>query len=123
MNYKTTPYGALLRERRVRAGLSLRDVAGHLDASHVFIADVERGMRGPLRPDHESKLLQVLPNLTREELTAARHASQSFKLTSTNTPPRYADVTHALARRIEQNDLSDTKINRILRILRSEDEE
>ena len=116
----TTPYGALLRERRVRAGLSLRDVAEHIGVSHVFLAEIERGVSAPLKPEREAKLLEIMPTVTAPELRKAREASKPFKLTSSNTPPKYLDLTTALARRIERENLDDSKVNRILQILRED---
>jgi transcriptional regulator with XRE-family HTH domain len=113
----TTPYGALLRERRVKAGLSLRDVASHLECSHVFLAEIERGVSGPLKPEREEKLLEVLPNVTAEELRKAREASKPFKLTQANTPPKYLNLAMALARRIERDNLEDTGLRQIMKIL------
>jgi transcriptional regulator with XRE-family HTH domain len=120
---KTTPYGALLRERRVRAGLSLRDVADHLGCSHVSFANIERGVSGPLKPEREKKLLEILPTVTAAELQLAREASKPFKLTSSNTPPKYFDLTMAFARRIEHENLSDTGVRKIMQILDDEDDD
>jgi transcriptional regulator with XRE-family HTH domain len=119
---KTSPYGALLRKRRVEAGLSLREVAGTLGVSHVFLADVERGVR-PLSADREPALLTALTNLTQAELDDARALSRPIKITLSNTPDRYVDLTIALARRFEREDLSDTKVNRILAILKEDEED
>lgn len=119
---KTSPYGALLRKRRVEAGLSLRDVAAKIGVSHVFLADVERGVR-PLSTDREPQLLAALNNLTQTELDEARALSRPIKITLANTPDRYVDLTIALARRYERDDLSDTKVNKILKILQEDGED
>lgn len=119
MGNKTTPYGALLRERRVKAGLSLREVADYIGVSHVFLADVERGLSSPLKQDRETRLLEIMPTVTAAELHRARVASKPIKITPTNE--RYHDLTMALARRIErENNLSDSKFNLIMSLL-SED--
>lgn len=116
-----TPYGALLRERRVAKGLSLRDVANELNVSHVYLADVERGSRGPLKPEHEPALLCVLTNTTADELDRARALSRPLKITLGNTPPQYQDLTIAFARRIERQNLGDVKLRQLLALLNSED--
>lgn len=118
---KATPYGSLLRERRVQANLSLREVAEHVGVSHVFLADIERGVSGPLKPDREPKLLEALPNVTQAELNTARVAS-TYKITPATTPPKYMNVTAALARRIERDNLSDTKVNQLLELLKDGDD-
>lgn len=112
----TTPYGALLRERRVQAKLSLREVAEHIGVSHVFLADIERGVTTALKPDREPALLEALPNLTRGELDAARKASQ-LKITISSTPPKYVDLTMAFARRLEEQNLDESSVLELLRIL------
>lgn len=118
---KTTPYGALLRERRVQAGLSLREVAEHIGVSHVFLADIERGTSGPLKPEREPALMEALPNIHKHELISAR-ASSTYKITPATTPAKYMDMTAAFARRIERGNLSDTKVHRILELLKDGDD-
>lgn len=115
---KTTPYGALLRERRVKANLSLREVAEHIGVSHVFLADVERGVSSPLKPEREVLLLEVLPNVTAAELQRARIASKPIKI----APPseRYHDLASVFARRVERENLSESKFNAILAMLKDE---
>jgi transcriptional regulator with XRE-family HTH domain len=118
---KTTPYGALLRERRVQANLSLREVAEHVGVSHVYLAEIERGVSGPLKLDREPKLLEAMPNVAQIELSIARAAS-TYKITPATTPPKYMDMTAALARRIERDNLSDTKVRKILELLKDGDD-
>jgi len=105
----------------VEAGLSLRVAAEKIGVSHVFLADVERGVR-PLSTEREPLLLAALNNLTQSELDEARALSRPIKITLANTPDRYVDLTIALARRYERDDLSDTKVNRILEILKEDEE-
>jgi transcriptional regulator with XRE-family HTH domain len=106
----------------VEAGLSLRVAAEKIGVSHVFLADVERGVR-PLSAEREPLLLAALNNLTQTELDEARALSRPIKITLANTPDRYVDLTIALARRYERDDLSDTKVNRILEILKEDEED
>jgi hypothetical protein len=56
-------------------------------------------------------------------LDEARALSRPIKITIANTPDRYVDLTIALARRYEREDLSDTKVNRILKILQEDTED
>lgn len=64
-------YGRLIRAKRIEIGASLRDIADHMGISHVFLADVETGRTASFRQERESALLEVLPNLTSEELANA----------------------------------------------------
>ena len=117
------PYGALLRKQRVDAGLSLRDVAAKLGVSHVFLADVERGARGPLNQEHEPKLLKLLKSLNQHDLDVARKESKAIKITLDTTPEPYHDLTVALARRYESGEkLRETQVNRIIKILRGDED-
>lgn len=120
---KPTPYGTLLRRRRIDAGLSLRDVAERLHVSHVYLADVERGARGPLQPEHEPKLKRIIKGLTSSDLARAREASRPVKITLETTPERWEDVTIALARRYARGNLREDQREQILRILQEDEED
>lgn len=75
MIQQANPYGALLRRRRVTAGLSLREVAEAIGVSHVYLADVERGVRSARSAEHELKLLGKIVGLNQLELNEARELS------------------------------------------------
>jgi transcriptional regulator with XRE-family HTH domain len=111
------PYGTLVRERRVAAGKSLREVAASIGVSHAYLADVEIGAHGPLDTSYEPALVKCLKNLTRAELADARAQSSLVRITLWNTPARYAELTRALARRLEREDLDDDAVARIMAIL------
>ena len=118
---KTTPYGALLRERRVQANLSLRDVARHVGVSHVYLGEIERGISGPLKPDREPALIEAMPTVTQDELNEAREAS-TYQITPATTPAKYGTVTALFARRLKSDDLGDTDINKLMKLLKGEDD-
>jgi transcriptional regulator with XRE-family HTH domain len=107
----------------VAAGLSLREVAEAVGVSHVYLADVERGVRPPLRAEHEPKLLGKIVGLNQMELNEARELSRPIKITLENTPSRYVDLTIALARRYERDNLTDSKLNKILALLQEDTED
>jgi transcriptional regulator with XRE-family HTH domain len=110
-------FGAYLRDRRVAAGLSLRDVAQRLGISHVYLGEVERGVRGPLRPEHWSALLKTIPQLSPAELERAAAASRPMQVDLADAPAAYQDVALALARRFKRRDLSEPEITRLLKLL------
>jgi PTS system nitrogen regulatory IIA component len=114
---RQTPYGSLLRKQRVQAGLSLRDVATRLGVSHVFLADVERGARNTLSPDHEPALMKLIPKISKKELDDARRLSKPIRITLDSTPEGSRPVTIALARRYEEGGLRETQVTKILEIL------
>lgn len=45
-NWTTVVNGLWLREKRKRAGLSLREMARRLDLSAAYVSDIERNNRG-----------------------------------------------------------------------------
>lgn len=65
-------FGEYLRAKRTDAGLSLRDLAKRLGVSHVFLGEVERGVKGGIARDRWNDLIKALPGVTIEEL--AQHA-------------------------------------------------
>jgi transcriptional regulator with XRE-family HTH domain len=110
-------FGAYLREKRVAAGLSLRDVAQALGISHVYLGEVERGVRGPLRPERWSVLLKAIPTLMRDELERHAAASRPMRVDLADAPPSYQDLAFALARRFKRRDLSESELSRLLKLL------
>lgn len=116
-----SPYGTLLRQRRVEAGLSLRDIANKLGVSHVYLADVERGVRGPLKLEHEPNLMRALPSLSANELERARAITRPVKIELEHAPDAYQEVALALKRKLEDRSLSQKKIKKLLTILNATD--
>ena len=117
-----THFGAYLRRMRVASRRSLRDVAGALGISHVYLGEVERGVRGPLRPEHWDALLKAIPGMTRLELERSAAASRPLAMDISDAPPRYQDLAMALARRLKNRDLTGAQISRLLKVLESDDE-
>ncbi|MGO9454597.1 MAG: helix-turn-helix domain-containing protein [Candidatus Binataceae bacterium] len=117
-----TRFGRYVRQQRVAAGRSLREVASALGISHVYLGEVERGVRGPLRPEHWSALLKAVPGLTREELERQAAASRPVEMDIADAPPRYQDLAMALARRLKNRDLTQSEISRLLKVLKPGDE-
>lgn len=121
-DFKPTQFGSYLRGARVASGLSLREVAAALKISHVYLGEVERGVRGPLRPEHWDALLKAIPELTRAELERRAAASRPFAMDISDAPPRYQDLAMALARRLKNRDLTNGEISRLMKVLGEDDE-
>lgn len=113
-----TQYGILIRAKRGEAGLSLRGVADAIGVSHAYLAEVERGSRGPLQPEREKLLIDAIPGLDQRELDRARAVSKPVQIQIDDAPPAYQDVTLALARRVENRDLRDEDLQELLAVLR-----
>jgi transcriptional regulator with XRE-family HTH domain len=110
-----SPFGAYLRERRTSAGVSLRSVADELGISHVYLGEVERGRRRLLPDKYWERLSEVVPGITVDELRAMAAASAPLDPSSVEGPGR--EVVVALARRLEEDGLSDDVAGQILRLL------
>lgn len=83
----------------------------------MFLGEVERGVRKKLTEEHWPELIKHIPQLTLDGLT--RHAAQSapLQLDLTEAPLRYQDLGTALARRLEQRNLSDADFDTLFDVL------
>lgn len=115
-------FGRYLRERRVDAEISLRSAASKLGISAVYLGEVERGVRPPLKEKHWDKLLKVVPTLSREKLERFAVDARPMQLDLRDASPHYQDLALALSRRIDQQNISDKDLAKILAILGDEDE-
>jgi transcriptional regulator with XRE-family HTH domain len=112
-----TAFGKYLRSMRVNAGLSLRQVAEQLGVTHVYLGEVERGMRGPLKRERWTELVRVIKGVTIDDLDRAAAATRPVKIDAGSVPGRTHDVAVMLARRIQDQGLDEHQIDQILRIL------
>lgn len=116
-------FGKLLRAKRMAAGLSLRQVATAVGVSHVFLGEVERGVRSSLKADHWPGLLAAVPGLTPEELERAAATSGPLKLSIAEAPPAYQDLALALARRLQRQDLKPSEMQELIALLKGGEDE
>ena len=112
-----TAFGRYLKTKRAAAGISLRRLADALDISHVYIGEVERGVRPPLKPEWWPKLAKAIPGVTEGDL--ARHAAESrpVQLNLEEAPPEYRELGLALARRIENQDFSKAELRELMSLI------
>ena len=61
-------FGAYIRNARIDAGMSLRELAKRLDISHVYIGEIERGVKAALPESRWKKLVKALPAITLKDL-------------------------------------------------------
>jgi transcriptional regulator with XRE-family HTH domain len=116
-------FGKYLRAQRNKAGKSLRQVADEIGVSHVFLGEVERGERAPLKRERWPALIAALPELTMEALERQCAVTRPVQLNINDAPPQYQDLTLALARRIQDRDLSTSQLSNLLEILRGAPED
>jgi|SRR5215475_13454628 len=117
-NATPNPFGAYLRAKRIECARSLREVAEAVGISHVYLGEVERGIRGPLKEEHWDALLRAIPALTHAELERAAQTSRPLEIDLASAPPRYQDLALALARRFKRRNLSETELARLMKVLK-----
>ena len=110
-------FGAYVREAREQAKLSMREVANKLGVSHVYLGEVERGVRGPMDQKHWPVLMETIPGVTKRNLADTAKLSRPYRFKIPENRPKYKDLTLAFARRIEDADLSDEEIENMLVML------
>jgi transcriptional regulator with XRE-family HTH domain len=120
---KQTGFGQYVRRCRVAARLSLRDVADRLAIGHVYLGEVERGVRGPFDRKHWPALTQAIPGVDIEELERLAELDKPMQFNLSQAPPQYQNLALALARRIRERNLSDRDVKRLLRVLGDDDDE
>jgi len=114
---KSTPFGKLLREKRVAAGMSLREVADHIGVSHVYLSQVERGKTTPLTQDKWPKLLELLPSLDEDTLEYLSDVSRPVQLNLSDMPKEKQELGLLLARKLES--MPKAEVSKMLEFLRS----
>ncbi len=110
------PFGTYLRDRRNAAELSLREVADRLGISHVYLSEVERGVRPPFTQDRWANLAAAIPGITLDDLQKKFATSRPIQLDLTDAPPDYQDLGLALARRIQKQNLDEDEMRTLLNL-------
>jgi transcriptional regulator with XRE-family HTH domain len=117
-------FGQYLRTVRVRADLSLRQVADAVGISHSALGEVERGLRSGLKEERLMALERAIPGFSAAEarkLIAKK--SEAIAIPISGDRERYRDLMLALARRVQGAGLQDREIAKIRAILNAEAED
>jgi transcriptional regulator with XRE-family HTH domain len=118
----TITLGRWLRDQRVAAGLSLRQVAERVGTSHVFWGEIERG-RKALPPERWERVSEVIPGVTVQCIAdLARTDAKNLQMSLREAGPKYEQLGELLLRRAKKQDLSDDKFIALLRMLSGGDE-
>lgn len=120
---QSNDFGRYIRARRVAYGVSLRSAAKALGVSAVYLGEVERGVRPPMREQFWDALIRVVPSIERSALDRLSAKSRPIQLDLRDAPPRYQDLGLALARRIEKQNISRDDLEKIYSILGDGDNE
>lgn len=91
-------FGERLRALRKKAGKTLGEVAEVLDVSVVYVSDVERGNRPPLRPDLIDTAATLLEADAAELHKLAAEVRGAFELRTDRMPERAKEFVAGLAR-------------------------
>lgn len=110
-----SPFGEYLRGARTASGKSLREVADALTISHVYLGEVERGRRRRLPEKYWEKLAEVIPEISVPELSQLAAASEP--LDPAAMEGRQREIVVALARRLEQDGISEDLAQALLKML------
>jgi transcriptional regulator with XRE-family HTH domain len=116
-------FGRYIRAERVAADISLRKAAKALNVSAVYLGEVERGVRPPLKEDHWDALIRAIPTIDRDTLLERLTVkSRPVQLDLRDAPPQYQDLGLALARRIDKKNISTDELEKLIRILGNQNE-
>lgn len=115
-------FGRYIRRQRVEANVSLRTAAKALDVSAVYLGEVERGVRPPLKESHWDALIRAVPTIDRSTLERLTAKARPVQLDLRDAPPQYQDLALALARRIEKQNISTGDFEKLFVILGKQDE-
>lgn len=115
-------FGRCLRSARLKAGVSLRDLAAALGLSHVFVGEVERGRQG-LAHKHWPRLLEVLPGLDPRQLEHLDRVRLPLRLDLTSKPSAVQELCLLFAERIDAGDLTSNEVALLRSILSRREEQ
>lgn len=112
-----TAFGRFLKAKRMAAGISLRALGNVLEISHVYLGEVERGVRPALNKEWWPKVASAVPGVSTAELAALAAESRPVQLNLENAPPHYRELGLALARRIENQDFSKDELRELMKMI------
>lgn len=118
----THEFGRYIRRQRAVADVSLRSVARALGVSAVYLGEVERGVRPPLKEEHWDALIRAVPTIERSTLERLTAKAKPIQLDLRDSPPQYQDLALALARRIEKQNISKVDLEKLISILGEKNE-
>jgi Predicted transcriptional regulators len=108
-------FGDLLRSLREQAGKTLKDLAGPMGWSIVYLSDIERGKRNPPSTDDILKIAMALGVKATTLLDSANRQRNRVELNIGSEDCAVADAALMLARR--WTDLTEDEAREIMKIL------
>lgn len=113
------PFGFYLETKRKAARLSLREVGAATGLSHVYVREVERGERPPMRTEHWPALVKAIPGTSLADLERAAAVARPLEIDLESAPADYVELALALAQRVRARDLPDADLPALLGLLRA----
>lgn len=92
----STVFGKLIRSHREALGLSLLTVAEVVEISRVYLSEVERGIRPPLKRTRWDSLIRAVPTLNYYDLGQAAMVSRRLVADPKRIYPEVMRVLHSL---------------------------
>lgn len=108
--------GSILREARLEADKTLREVADALGVSHVQLGNWERGT-SPVSSKYMAGLKKALPKLDVDALKDAAEQEAPVQLNLRQLPRSYQTLGLVLARRIQSQDIKPDTMKELLLLL------
>jgi transcriptional regulator with XRE-family HTH domain len=112
-----TVFGRNLKEARLNAGLSLRALAEKLGITHVFLGEIERGVKQVLPEKRWDDLLKAIPSLKKPDLVDWAERSKTLELDLREESESYQDLSLALARNIRSHSITEKDVAQIMKLL------
>lgn len=115
-------FGKYIRRRRTDEAVSLRAAAKGLGVSAVYLGEVERGVRPPLKEKYWDSLTRIIPSIERSKLEQLSAKTRPLQLDLRDAPPRYQNLAVALARRLEKRNIPNHDMEKLFNILGEDDD-
>lgn len=113
-------FGEFIEERRKRADITLRGLAGILDIAPSYMSDIEKGRRYPPDKEKLDEIAKILMLSEEDKNLMFDLAAKEKENTISPDLPEYImekDLVRVALRKARDNNVSDQKWERIIKIL------
>jgi transcriptional regulator with XRE-family HTH domain len=118
-----TAFSAMLRDLRIKAKLSMGQVARATGVTTVYYSEIENAKKPPPPLGGKvdfTKLAEVLEGDVHKMMNAAAHSRERVRLDLSDAPEDTRSLAMNLARRLNDESLTDEQIKEIRKILEKE---
>ena len=115
---KRSAFGKYIRDRRMLAELTLRNVAEGLGISAVYLGEVERGLRPPLnRARYWNNLVWLIPGVTLKGLEESAARSQKLEVPIPQLKRKEQELALAFFRKLQDRSFSAEQLGVLRKML------